>query len=84
MPEVNAPVVGVGIGALVTTGLVSAIAAFCASVLYFHYFPQTQRLPAPSVGSDPECQRFPRNSARLRSAQSSARRESCGCECVGG
>ena len=30
---------GNGLGALVTTGLVSAIAAFSATLLYFHYFP---------------------------------------------
>lgn len=38
---------GFGLGALVTTGLVSSIAAFSASLLYFHYFPQVQDRPAP-------------------------------------
>lgn len=30
---------GNGLGALITTGIVSAVAAFSASLLYFHYFP---------------------------------------------
>ncbi|MDO4937292.1 MAG: hypothetical protein Q4E62_05180 [Sutterellaceae bacterium] len=38
---------GFGLGALVTTGVVSGIAAFSASLLYFHYFPQVQDRPAP-------------------------------------
>lgn len=38
---------GFGLGALVTTGVVSAITAFSASLLYFHYFPQVQERPAP-------------------------------------
>lgn len=36
-----------GTGALVTTGIVSAVAAFSASLLYFHYFPQVEKTPAP-------------------------------------
>lgn len=43
----NAPRQGSGLGALVTTGIVSAIAAFSASLLYFHYFPQVKKEPAP-------------------------------------
>lgn len=45
----NAPMPssGTGLGALVTTGVVSAIAAFSASLLYFHYFPQVKKEPAP-------------------------------------
>lgn len=38
---------GSGLGALVTTGLVSAIAAFSATLLYFHYFPPVVEKPAP-------------------------------------
>lgn len=38
---------GHGFGALLTTGIVSAITAFSASLLYFHYFPQTEKTPAP-------------------------------------
>lgn len=38
---------GNGLGALVTTGLVSAIAAFSATLLYFHYFPPVVEKPAP-------------------------------------
>lgn len=38
---------GSGLGALVTTGLVSAIAAFSATLLYFHYFPPVVESPRP-------------------------------------
>lgn len=41
------PTGSAGLGALVTTGIVSAIAAFSASLLYFHYFPQVKKEPAP-------------------------------------
>ena len=36
-----------GLSSLITTGIVSAITAFSATLLYFHYFPQTQDKPAP-------------------------------------
>ena len=43
----NNPTSGQSLGALVTTGIVSAIAAFSASLIYFHYFPQVKKEPAP-------------------------------------
>lgn len=38
---------GCSFGALFTTGFVSAVAAFSASLLYFHYFPPVEEKPAP-------------------------------------
>lgn len=38
---------GYGLSALLTTGFVSSVLAFCASLTYFHYFPQVQDKPAP-------------------------------------
>lgn len=38
---------GFGLGHLITTGIVSAVGAFSASLLYFHYFPAVQVTPAP-------------------------------------
>lgn len=43
---------GVGLGALITTGIVSAVIAFSGALLYFHYFPQVKELPAPVVVLD--------------------------------
>ncbi|WP_443743199.1 hypothetical protein [Sutterella sp.] len=50
-PQQNLPIEsnhhGFGLSALITTGFVSAVAAFSASLLYFHYFPQVKETPAP-------------------------------------
>lgn len=35
------------VGAHVTTGIISACAAFSASLLYLHFFPQVEETPAP-------------------------------------
>lgn len=40
---------GASFGQLFTTGFVSAVAAFSASLLYFHYFPPADDKPAPIV-----------------------------------
>lgn len=48
MPLPSHPVVhGYGFGALFTTGLVASIGGFCASLLYFHFFPQVEEKPVP-------------------------------------
>ena len=38
---------GCGLGTLITTGVVSAIAAFSATLLYFHFFPPVKEKPLP-------------------------------------
>lgn len=45
--QASLPNQGCSFGALFTTGFVSAAAAFSASLLYFHFFPQVEERPAP-------------------------------------